>query len=343
MAGANRWILACAAAGSASRATAVRTAVAFSERVAGHASLHRPRNGPRLRAPRLPADGCGRRRPVSGRCRAQAAAAAGHAAATAAYNIRLPRRSACSTRAKAMGRRAVRAGSWRGSTSTRRRSERGPLARGREKAVDERDLGCDLLGRAAHQGIGEPGGPPRPPRGIAALDEARRGHAHEHVEHSRARRERAREPGVLDRDGRQHGGPGARGVRVPPGGGVGRVAQAGEAVAGVVEQQRGELVDVACRRRTPSGPGCARASARAPNSVSYQCTRQCSSTSGARRRGRGARCSTGSAGAVLAGATRAAPVRRPRREVLMAPRARRCRARSACRDRHAGCGRAAGP
>ena len=71
------------------------------------------------------------------------------------------------------------------------------------------------------------------------------------------------------------------------------MTQAGEAVAGVVEQQRGELVDV-LQPPDAVGPGlCARQRARRELD-SYQCRRQCSSTSGSPDAWASARCSTGS-------------------------------------------------
>ena len=62
--------------------------------------------------------------------------------------------------------------------------ERAALALGGEEGVDQRDLGGDLLGGAAHQGVGERGGSPRPPREVAgAGHEAVGGDPDELIEH----------------------------------------------------------------------------------------------------------------------------------------------------------------
>ena len=121
--------------------------------------------------------------------------------------------------------------------------ERAALALGRQEGVDQRDLSGDLLGRAAHQGVGEGGGSPRPPREADRGHEAVGGDADELLEHGCAGRQGARERRVLQHHLRQGDTVLRRCVRIPPGRSVDRVTQAGEAVAGVVQQQRGELVD----------------------------------------------------------------------------------------------------
>ena len=232
----------------------------------------------------------------------------------------------------------------RSSTSTRRRrnAARWPAGVSRPStsvisavicwgAPCIRGLASPAARRAPHAGgsppgRGEPRARPTSTSSTAALAESARVSA-----------------GVLDRDGRQQRRPPATRRARPTrrrrrSGGAGRRSRRERGTAAARRARRS-----ACRRRTPSGPGRARARARAPNSVSYQCTRQCSSTSGRPAPWVSARCSTGSRGAVLQ-----APSERlecgDRAPEVVARHEHVDVAREAhARSRRAGCGRAAGP
>ena len=225
-------------------------------------------------------------------------------------------RAAAARRARrggaASGRPAGSGGSCCGLGRARRRRKARRAARWGEQAVDERDLGRDLGGGSAHQRVGEPRGAPHAPRTAATRPgRARRGGTPTSGSSTIALAVSARSSAGCAASAAP-----SSGARGPGRGCASHQAAMSVAWRSPANPSRAWYSTSATssssgrRRRTPSGPGCARARARAANSRSYQCTRQCSSTSGRpasrdepdvehrRRRVRRRRASRGGASAV---------------------------------------------